>query len=302
MTARTRKMLLIPFLILTTLLAMPYAIVANAQEASPASMSLLAGLGLPELTYTVTDDGIEMAAEIAAGPVLITGTNTSSGFLTVDFVQLPAEGSVEEFIAVGTAEDLPIPAWASDLVMTAGFALEPGATGSVVALLAPGEYTAIASGDVTVANPTATLTVTGELAEDAAASVPSDLAVTLGEYVFDLPETVAAGPQVWQVTNQHEGVLHHIVVWQVDRAYTPDEVISGLMATFGGTPVADGFSFGSIVGDALGSPVLSYGQTVWLDVNLAPGNYVAVCFLPDPGGAEPHIFHGMVDAFEVPAA
>jgi len=45
MTARARTMLLVPSLILTTILTMPFAVVATAQEASPAPTSLLEGVG-----------------------------------------------------------------------------------------------------------------------------------------------------------------------------------------------------------------------------------------------------------------
>ena len=39
-------------------------------------------------------------------------------------------------------------------------------------------------------------------------------------------------------------------------------------------------------------------MTAYADLDLRPGNYVALCFLPGPGGA-PHMAMGMLQQFTV---
>lgn len=130
------------------------------------------------------------------------------------------------------------------------------------------------------------------------ATIPADLDVELGAYVFDIPDQVASGPQIWRVFNSH-AVLHHIVLFKVDRLYTTEEAEAGLMADLMGTPAADGFSL-STAEFVLASSAISEGQTIWIEVAPEPGYYVALCFLPDPGGDLPHAAMGMIDTFEVP--
>jgi hypothetical protein len=44
---------------------------------------------------------------------------------------------------------------------------------------------------------------------------------------------------------------------------------------------------------------LSAGRTAWLVVDLAPGSYLAACFVPDRDSGAPHAFLGMLDVFTV---
>jgi hypothetical protein len=269
------------------------------QSASPeATPSLLDGLGLPEIEVVVTSEGVAMPSSSVAGPMLVVARNDTDGFLTLELAQLPDGVNVDEFIAVSTSQGGAIPEWAGDVVLAGSLELPPKSGSRVGVLLAAGEYTAIAYGEATVASPSTSFTVTGDLVEGAADAVAADLAVSLGAYMFDFPDTVAAGPQVWRVTNTHD-VLHHIILFGVDRLYTADEVVAGLVADFSGTPAAaGGFSF-ETAEFAMSSPILSAGQTIWIEANPEPGFYVALCFLPDPGDELPHAVAGMVDAFEV---
>lgn len=272
---------------------------AWSQDASPAaSPSLLDTLGLPVVELVVTREGITLPATVAAGPMLLVGRNETDGFLTVELAQLPVGITVDEFITASSSEDGAIPEWAIDAVLAGGLQLPPMSDSRIGVLLDAGEYTAIAYGEAAVASPSSTFTVNGSVNSDAADAVGADLVVNLGAYTFDIPDTVAGGPQVWRVSNTHD-VFHHVVAFGVDRLYTPDEVVAGLVADFTATPAAAGaFSF-EAAEFAFSSPPLSGGRTIWIEPNLEPGYYVALCFLPDPGADLPHAVSGMIDAFEV---
>jgi len=283
-------------------LATPVSLV-TAQDASPeAGTSLLAGLGLPTLEVTVTADGIQAPAEIAAGPVLLVVTNQTDMPVLVDLAQFSGEATVEGYLAIGESDDGAIPAWAADLVVAGSASTPPMGTGSIGLNLAPGEWTIVVDTEepgTQLVEPSAAISVTGEA--PAGTEIAADLDLEFGEYIFSFPETIAAGPQVWHVTNVHT-VPHHAVVFPVDRLYTADEVHNGVMAEFSGTPADEGFSFAtSIVGPPIDLPVITAGQEVWLEANLAPGYYVAICFVADPGSDVPHVMQGMTSSFEVTA-
>ncbi len=269
-----------------------------AQEATPEE-SLLDDLGLPTLEVTVSADGIEAPADVAAGPVLLVVDNQTDGFLLVDVVQLPEGVDVDAFLALGDNEDGSLPDWVGEAVAAGSAAAMPGGAGGIVLNLAAGEWTLIADAEVDLAATSAPLSVTGD--PPASTEIAADLDLELGEYVFTFPETLEAGPQIWHVTNTH-AVPHHAVIFPVDRQYTVEEVTGGMMGYFMGTPVADGFSpETSIVGPPVEVPVISAGQEIWLEANLMPGHYAALCFISDPGSDVPHLMQGMVSTFEVTA-
>jgi hypothetical protein len=51
-----------------------------------------------------------------------------------------------------------------------------------------------------------------------------------------------------------------------------------------------------------GVEALDIGQRQWLPTTLQPGNYVAVCFIPDPATGKPHAALGMLREFTVGTA
>lgn len=283
---------------LVALLAVPVHLAA--QEATPGT-SLLEGLGLETINVSVTDEGLEAPLEAPAGPVLLIAHNRTEGFAFVDIVRLPEELTVDDYLEAASGEGA-MPEWASEVVIAGGAGIAPGSSSHVGLILEPGVYTIAAGSETSIPVSSATLTVVGDLPDGAADSVPADVSVDMGHYTFDFSDTLAPGRQIWRVTNSHEGVLHHLIVVQTDRLYSVEEVQQGITGDFSGTPVPEGFSLFNLPSEnAAESPVISFGQTVWIEANLEPGFYVALCFLPDPGQDMPHLFAGMIDTFEVVA-
>lgn len=48
-----------------------------------------------------------------------------------------------------------------------------------------------------------------------------------------------------------------------------------------------------------GAPGIGPGDTAWVDVNLTPGTYVALCHVPDPATKKEHLALGMIQQFTV---
>ncbi len=96
---------------------------------------------------------------------------------------------------------------------------------------------------------------------------------------------------------------HFIVLVKGPDDLTMDDVMAILAAdATGGTPPPGVPNPETDFEDIAETSLLSAGKTMWLEFDLAPGTYVALCFFPDPETGMPHAALGMVQLFTVPAA
>jgi hypothetical protein len=269
--------------------------VVVAQDATPATAgSLLAAMRYPELRVRVDGATYDMpVTSVPAGRTLIAlenaGQESWHGFL----LRLPEGVTVDAVMsATPGAEDVP-PPWLFDASYP-GFPGEtqPGETDYAVVDLAPGEH-------LIVGDSFQSLLVTGDAATPSAASEPPATAtVSLFEYGFDLPDTLASGRQVWAVTNAGREP-HELLLARSPSPMTREQVMELVMAeSQDATPTGGGPSGRDILGVG-GVGWLSPGTTAWAEVNLEPGTYIVLCFVPDPETFTPHVAMGMVDVFTV---
>ncbi len=266
----------------------------SAQNATPGTQSPLASLGLPELHVVVTDAGIQAPAEVAAGLTYVTLDNQTNSDTDAQ-LGLPPAGVTLDQIAQDIGGD-GFSDWFYQSTFVGGAYAYAHDSGSGVVDLSAGNWV-IATTDTDKPVAPVALKVTGDAAAQPGA-VKSDLTVTEKGYTFDFPDQVAAGPKVWEVRNE-DPVPHMIVVERYPGKVT-DKDVQDIFAAEMGTPVPDmainpdDFQEGTYV------PVLSKGETSWVDVNLEPGTYVALCFVSDEGSQVPHAAMGMFDIFTVP--
>jgi hypothetical protein len=184
----------------------------------------------------------------------------------------------------------------------------PGGTSRVILRLDAGSYVALCFVEGTDGVPHLAkgmvfpFTVAGE--DTGAPDPAADAEATLLDYSFELPETIAAGPQVWKVTNQG-AEPHELAVFKPAPGQTADDVIAMLTAAASpaaeldqASPAAHAEMEAPPFTDVGGMQVLSTGLTGWLLLDLEPGEYVAVCFVPDAEGV-PHLMLGMIQGFAV---
>jgi hypothetical protein len=292
----------------------PSTVTLAAQDASPAaSGSLLAALGYPELRITVTEDGVEAPTEVPAGRYLLIVENTTeTQGADVNIMQPPPGMTVADIMASPEPEDRA-PDWIYDATFAGGFDAAPGTSGQVVLDLEAGEWFIEASfysdeeeGDEAEASPAAdeasdqplTLTVTGEAppVEDPADAVATEMQ----EFAFLLPSPIAAGPQIWKVTNTGDQP-HFLFILKGPDDLTMDQVMTllSLDPESGATPPPGTPGFEEFAEDIGGTGVLSTGRTNWIELDLAPGTYVALCFITDPNTGAPHALMGMANIFTV---
>jgi hypothetical protein len=281
---------------------------AKAQDATPAAAGLFAGLGLPELSVTATNDGFTLSqSEVPAGRYLVTLNNESDNpEVAAGFVRLSEGKTLEDLsgadeMAAGTPfpEEGPPPetfAWLFDTYVAGGVsAVSPQA----VVDLRGGNY-GVWADDPTSSIPAAPLTVTGD--PDAKIEGPEpESSVTIVEegaggqgFKFTVSGELKSGPQIVQILNATDQP-HFVYAWQYPEEITTDQ-LDALFAfdpMSGATP-PPGMIDESRLELAAYAPVQSLGTKQWVQMDFAPGQAILVCFVPDPvTGGTPHAFEGM---------
>jgi hypothetical protein len=109
-----------------------------------------------------------------------------------------------------------------------------------------------------------------------------DVTITAKEYGFLAPDTVPAGVTTIRLLNRGME-LHHVELIRLDAGRTMKDFFTALQA--GGPPPA----WAHMVGGP-NTPVPGGESVAALD--LAPGRYALVCFIPSPDG-KPHVMKGM---------
>lgn len=113
--------------------------------------------------------------------------------------------------------------------------------------------------------------------------------VTMRDFAFEFPADLRAGRRTLRVVNEGEQ-LHHMVLIRLADGKTLDDLIAW-METEDGPPPGEEVGMVGVFGP---------GETVYRAFDLTPGDYVAVCFIPDYlGDGAPHLMHGMIQAFTV---
>jgi uncharacterized cupredoxin-like copper-binding protein len=123
-----------------------------------------------------------------------------------------------------------------------------------------------------------------------ASAAPSAVTVITTDYSFDAPAELPAGLTTFHLVNKGPGI-HHIQLAKLDEGKTADDFMTALKA--GGPPP----KWITMEG---GPNPAEMGDTSSTTVALEPGNYVMLCFVPDPDGV-PHVAKGMVRPLKVTA-
>ncbi|MEZ4561848.1 MAG: hypothetical protein R2853_03865 [Thermomicrobiales bacterium] len=266
--------------------------------------------GYPTATVRLSDDAIRAPEEISAGPTVLIVENEEVEPGHAFVLRVPDEVSDAELastLSSGTvAESTPDWFWTADFLGNADRATPEQPAVALVGM-EPGRYV--------VGDPFRPVTEFAQFSVPApalnAANLPEpDLAIELFEMDFSLPDHLPGGPQLWQVTNTG-GMLHEIAIFPTPEGATPEQVQEAvsaeLAAEFGGDPAASRAAIDALGGAwvgwssdlVAGVGVLSPQATTLAQVNLEPGTYGAVCFIPEPNSGIPHLMMGMTAVFEV---
>jgi hypothetical protein len=127
--------------------------------------------------------------------------------------------------------------------------------------------------------------------------------VTMFEYGFTLDGQLVPGPQVLKVANVG-AQPHFTILLGPTGPVTKEQVGTLLDAEMAGTPTADAAAAAGVSNPdewpfAGYAGTLSMGGAEWIPVDLEPGTYVLVCFVPDIQSGMPHAYLGMYDVVTV---
>ena len=117
---------------------------------------------------------------------------------------------------------------------------------------------------------------------------PTD-AVTLSDFMFELPSFVRAGRASFTVVNRGQHP-HELAIGRIDDGHTYDDVVrSFYVAQSGPRPYR-------AVG---GMQALAPGASGQMTIDVQPGQYVALCVIREPRSGLSHVRLGMVEQFTV---
>lgn len=263
---------------------------ALAQDATD-----FAGLDLPELTVTQTDESYTVSPESTpAGWTVLTFENQLSGRDSSADIMLIPEGETLDslFAALSAGPAAPPPAWAYEATIAGAPWAPSGGSAQALILLTAGEWVVFSPQP----GMPATLTVTkGHAAGDP--GVTATVEVTMQDMAFvGLEKPLVVGPQVWKVSNV--GPQPHLMSFSpVPSGTTQAQFVEMLTASMSGTPVGGPAS--EVPPTTGGTATLSNGQAIYLALDIPAGTYGAVCFFPDRDTGAPHVMLGMAQVFTV---
>jgi hypothetical protein len=260
--------------------------------------------GYPELLISIFPDGVEAPAVVAAGRTLVVEENLTEEEAHVFVLRIP-DDVIEAQLAVDLGPDAPsaeeyTPEWfyRGHLVGNPDRAAPGGGRVYGLVDLIPGRYAVV---DPLHAGRIARFVV------EAAPSAPAparpdprpDVVAEMFEMDFALPETVPAGRQIWRVDSRG-AILHEIALMPIPAGATEADVAAVMGALFAGQAVPatagaewTGWTYSLVGGVGASSP----GVSVWAQLDLEPGSYAAICFIP--GAKGPHLMEGMIELFSV---
>ena len=248
----------------------------------------------PVIAIGATDYAFQVPDTMRAGLATFTLRNAGAEVHHLQIIRLDSGKTMDDFRAIMRAEAMP-PAW----VRLSGGpgAVLPGDSASVTLELVPATYVFlcfipaadhvphVAKGMMRV------VTVVPPSGDAPAAAAPrADVGMVLADYRFELSGALRAGQQVIEVTNVSRQP-HEVAIVRLAPGRTTQEFVAwtnDMKQPAPGRPVG-------------GTTGLLPGERNWLSLDLEPGNYVLLCFVPDPSDGRSHIEHGMVREFTIPS-
>lgn len=296
------------------IIALLFSGVAVAAQGTPAADGGgLGDLGYPEVHIVASESGFEVPEDIQAGTVLITLENRAPFPMGFSLIQLPegaspadlgpppgAEAGASPAAGEEAAPEGMFPPILYESTWAGGAFAFPGAPpAQAVVTLTPGEWLLMTPPEAGL--PPQAFTVSGEAGE-APAAPEGAVAVELDNFQIILPEQITAGPQIWEVTNIGDQPHEVFISSSPERLSVEDAemLLAFMMSPPEATPPPGLPNLEEFVDVGFVAPI-SGEQTTLVEMNLEPGHYVAVCFLPEKESGDPHALEGMVTVFSIGA-
>lgn len=255
-----------------------------AADAGAADTPAAAAAAPNVVTVVTTNYAFDAPAELPAGLTTFRLVNRGPSLHHIQLVQLGEGKTVDDFMAALKAG--PPPKWArmaggpnpgelGDTTITT-LALEPGNYAMLCFIPDPDGVPHVAKGMVRP------LTVTTAAAGPAAASPEADVVMKLVDYDFELSKPIPAGRHTIRIENAGPQE-HEVAIVKLEPGKQPMDFARWGEKQVGKPP-------GTLHGGVSG---IMPGDTAFVEVDLAPGEYGLICFVPDHKDGKGHYHHGM---------
>ena len=261
---------------------------AESQPGTDTASASAAVSGPQEMTITSRDFAFTAPDTVNPGLTRIRYVNEGPNLHHAFLIRLTEGKTLADLGAAMQSMKLgdPLPSWASD----AGGPnpVEIGKEAVVTQELQPGTYALICVVDIPdkvphVMKGMSTSFVVRDAPAVAAAPPTADVTMTLSDYQFGLSTPLTAGKHVIRIDNAAEQP-HEVLLFRFAEGKTPED-FGKWGADYKGPPP------GTVMG---GVAPFKRGQSLYLEVDLTPGNYLLVCFVPDAKDGKAHLEHGMI--------
>jgi len=243
------------------------------------------------VTFTAADYRFEGPAEIPAGLTQFRLTNKGTEPHHLTLVRLD-QGRTFDSLMARLRRPGPPPAWARPV--GGPNAPDPGAESNAEHMLEPGNYAVLCFVPTKEGVPhlakgmVAPLKVTAA-AGPAATPRDADVVMKLVDYDFELSSPLTPGERIIRVENSAQQ-MHEVELAKLSPGKSVQDLIAWEM---GGRK---GEAPGKWVG---GIATLAQGEQGQFTVEVEPGNYALICFVPDAKDGKPHLAHGMAKTIKV---
>jgi hypothetical protein len=270
----------------------------HAGVARPASTTIskvtLRRDGIRTVTVTASDYTFAAPDSIPAGVTEIRLLNRGTEMHHVMLIRLDSGKTLAD-LGAAMQSDGPLPPWAREVggPNTPG----PGGEASAILRLVAGRYAMICvipskDGKPHVMKGMAKeIVVTPATSNTASANMRVNSTITLFDYAFQLSQPLAAGRQTIRVKNT-AAQAHEVVLVKLQPGKKPADVLAWMEKMEGPPP-------GAPIG---GTTPMARGEENIITIDLAPGEYGLLCFVPDAKDGKPHFMHGMMTQLTIPAS
>jgi len=249
--------------------------------------------GIRVVTVTANDYAFSAPDSIPAGPTEIRLLNRGTEMHHVWLIRLD-DGKTMKDLFAAMKPDAALPSWARDVggPNTPG----PGGESTAILRLAAGRYAMICvipspDGKAHVMKGMAKeVVVTPATSNVSKANLRISSTMTLSDYAFGFSQPLAAGSHMIRVKND-AAQPHEVVILRLRPGKKIGDMLAWMEKMEGPPP-------GAPIG---GTTPMAKGEENIITLDLTPGEYGMICFVPDAKDGKPHFAHGMMTQFSIPA-
>ena len=249
-------------------------------------------VAIPSVMVMATDYAFQMPDTLTAGVTSfrlmnhgkemhhLTLIRLAGGMTAADLAKMQPGGSIPPGVSFIGGPNYSIPGGAVEATVD----LKPGNYAAICAIPSPDGVVHMAKGMVYPF----VVVAAADSSKPMASAPDADVVIKLADYSFTPSTPLTPGRHVIRVEN--DGTQWHEMVFvKLEPGKTLEDLAKWVEKPEGPPPG------GPVDGVAPVSP----GESNTVTVNLTPGDYGFLCFLPDMKDGKPHLMHGMVQQFSV---